>query len=243
MATRFRNRQDAGRQLADRLGDEFRHHADVVVLGLPRGGVPVAAEVASRLGAPLDVFLVRKLGVPGQPELAMGAIAAGGVEVLSDDLIDDLGVPAALVQQVAARERLELDRRDRAFRGGRPAAPVRGRRVLLVDDGLATGSTMQAAVIALRQLEPAEIVVAVPVGARESCERIRRLADRVVCLQMPEPFRAVGQWYDDFSETSDDEVRRLLTTGAPPAGSADGTTPVDIVRRRAIALSGDATQY
>ena len=243
MSTRFRNRRDAGRQLADRLAHEFGHRSDVVVLGLPRGGVPVAAEIASRLAAPLDVFLVRKLGVPGHPELAMGAIAAGGVEVLSDDLIADLGIPASLVQQVAARERLELDRRDRAFRGNRAAPTVRGHRVLLVDDGLATGSTMQAAVIALRKLDPAEIVIAVPVGARESCDRIRRLADRVVCLQVPALFRAVGEWYDDFSETSDDEVRRLLAVATPGPRPPGRAAPVDIVSARAIRLTGEPSQY
>jgi predicted phosphoribosyltransferase len=205
----FQNRCDAGRQLAPRLS-EYANRPDVIVLGLPRGGVPVAFEVAARLKAPLDVFLVRKLGVPGHPELAMGAIAAGGVEVLSHDLILDLGIPAAMVQQVAARERLELDRRDQLFRGGRPPPIVRGLTVILIDDGLATGATMEAAIIALRRLEPARIIVAVPVGARDTCERLDRLADQLVCLSMPEPFNAVGVWYSEFGQTSDDEVRRLL---------------------------------
>ena len=208
---RFKNRTDAGRQLATRL-TEYAGRSDVLVLALPRGGVPVAFEVATALGAPLDVFLVRKLGVPGHPELAMGAIAAGGVEVLSTDLIRDLGIPHALVQQVAVRERLELERRDSLFRGGRQPATVRDRTIILVDDGLATGSTMQAAIIALRQHAPAHIVVAVPVGARETCERLRRIADRVVCLQTPEPFNAVGLWYEEFAQTSDEEVARLLAT-------------------------------
>ena len=183
---RFHNRADAGRQLAARLM-EFAGRSDVVVLGLPRGGMPVAHEVATRLKVPLDVFLVRKLGVPGQPELAMGAIAAGGVEVLSQDLIRDLAIPLALVEQVAVRERLELERRDVLYRGGRRPVAVRDRTVILVDDGLATGSTMQAAIMALRQQAPARIVVAVPVGARETCEQLRRIADEVVCVATPEP--------------------------------------------------------
>jgi putative phosphoribosyl transferase len=209
---RFHNRTDAGRQLAPRLSD-YAGRSDVIVLALPRGGVPVAFEVATVLGAPLDVFLVRKLGVPSHPELAMGAIAAGGVEVLSEALIRDLGIPRAVVQQVAARERLELDRRGRLFRGDRQPPVVRDRTVILVDDGLATGSTMEAAVVALRIQAPAKIVVAVPVGARETCERLSGMADRVVCLATPEPFNAVGLWYEHFSQTSDDEVNRLLAAG------------------------------
>jgi predicted phosphoribosyltransferase len=207
---RFRDRTDAGRELA-----EYEGRPGVVVLGLPRGGVPVAAEVAGRLGAPLDVFLVRKLGVPGHAELAMGAVAEGGVEVLSEDLIRDLGVPRAAVQQAAVRERLELERRDVQYRGGRNAPDVRDRIVILVDDGLATGSSMQAAVLALRRHAPARIVVAVPVGAEETCDRLRRFADEVVCVATPEPFNAVGLWYDDFSQTSDEEVTRLLAAAAP----------------------------
>ena len=218
-AVRFHNRRDAGRQLADKL-TEYAGRSDVIVLGLPRGGIPVAHEVATRLKAPLDVFLVRKLGVPGHPELAMGAIAAGGVEVLSRDLIRDLGIPPVLVEQVAVRERLELERRDALYRGARRPAIVRDRTVILVDDGLATGSTMEAAILALRQQHPARIVVAVPVGARDTCERLRRIADEVVCVSMPEPFNAVGLWYEDFSQTTDDEVKRLLAAGArsTPAG-------------------------
>src|SRR6516164_496248 len=206
---RFIDRADAGRQLVGPLS-AYAGRSDVVVLALPRGGVPVAYEVARALRAPLDVFLVRKLGVPGHPELAMGAIAEGGVEVLNDDLIRDLGIPQKMVQEVAVRERMELDRRDTLYRGGRPLPAVRGRIVILVDDGLATGSTMQAAVTALRRLEPASIVVAVPVGARDTCIRIDRLADEVVCLSMPEPFQAVGLWYEQFAQTTDDEVKRLL---------------------------------
>ena len=233
----FRNRTDAGRQLAAQL-TEYANRSDVIVLALPRGGVPVAFEVAAKLSVPLDVFLVRKLGVPGHPELAMGAIAAGGIEVLSEDLIRDLGIPRALVEQVAVRERLELERRDRAYRDDRQPPIVRDRTVILIDDGLATGSTMQAAVLALRQQAPARIVVAVPVGARETCERLARIADRVVCLAMPEPFNAVGLWYREFDQTSDEEVDRLLAaagrqTGLSTSKPAPKPDPVDIVRRRA----------
>ena len=235
---RFKNREDAGRQLAAHL-TEYAGRSDVLVLALPRGGVPVAFEVASALAAPLDVFLVRKLGVPGHPELAMGAIAAGGVEILNEALIRDLGVPAALVEQTAVRERLELERRDRLFRGGRRPAIVRDRAVVLVDDGLATGSTMEAAIVALRRHAPGLIVVAVPVAARATCDRIRRIADRVVCLQTPEPFNAVGLWYDAFEQTSDDEVTRLLAAAdrtAAPSSLRPGRAPdpVEVIRRRAI---------
>ena len=206
---RFRNRIDAGRQLAAQLR-EYAGRSDVLVLALPRGGVPVASEVAASLGAPLDVFLVRKLGVPGHPELAMGAIAAGGVEVLNKDLIRDLAIPRALVQQVAVRERLELERRDRLFHGNRRTPIIRDRTIILVDDGLATGSTMEAAIVALRSRVPAKIVVAVPVGARDTCERLNRIADSVICLSTPEPFNAVGLWYEQFTQTTDEEVTRLL---------------------------------
>ena len=206
----FNDRIDAGHQLAGRLS-AYSGRSDVIVLALPRGGVPVAAEVARELGAPFDLFLVRKLGVPSHPELAMGAIAEGGVEVLSDDLIRDLGIPQSTVQQVAVRERMELDRRDVLYRQGRPRPIVKDRTVIVVDDGLATGSSMQAAVLALRQLEPARIVVAVPVGAADTCERLAQIADEVVCATTPEPFQAVGLWYRQFAQTSDEEVRRLLS--------------------------------
>ena len=237
---RFNDRREAGRLLAERLKD-YTGRSDVVVLALPRGGVPVAYEVAQRLRVPLDIFLVRKLGVPGHPELAMGAIAQGGVEVLSDDLIRDLGVPIALVRQVAAREKLELDRRDRQYRGGRSLAPVRDRVVILIDDGLATGSTMQAAATALRQLSPARIIVAAPVGAGETCARLKQFADAVVCLETPEPFQAVGLWYEHFDQTSDEEVRRLLegmSGGRKPQDDAHTATEVR-VPVGAQALVGD----
>jgi putative phosphoribosyl transferase len=222
---RFRNRIDAGQRLAAQL-TKYSGRSDVIVLGLPRGGIPVAHEVATRLRAPLDVFLVRKLGVPGHPELAMGAIAAGGIAVVNRNLILNLRVPQALVEQVAARERLELERRDAAYRGGRRPPDVRDRIVILVDDGLATGSTMQAAVMALRQQGPARIVVAAPVGAKDTCDQLRRIADEVVCVFTPEDFRAVGLWYDDFSQTSDDEVKRLLAV-ASPGGSGTSSQKAD----------------
>jgi len=206
---RFHDRIDAGRQLAAAL-TEYEGRPDVVVLGLPRGGVPVAHEVARQLHVALDVCLVRKLGVPGHVELAMGAIADGGVEVLSLDLIRDLGIPRQTVEQIAVRERLELERRDRVYRAGRPPASVNARIVLLVDDGLATGSTMEAAIRVLRTQAPAKVVVAVPVGPRETCERLRTIADQVVCLSMPEPFEAVGAWYEAFPQTTDEEIMRLL---------------------------------
>ena len=232
----FEDRVDAGRELAKKLS-KYRGRQDVVVLALPRGGVPVAAEVARELDAPFDVFLVRKLGVPGHPELAMGAIAEGGVEVLSDHLIRDLGIPEAAVQNVAVRERMELDRRDTLYRQGRPRPSIKGHIVVVVDDGLATGASMQAAVLALRKLEPARVVVAVPVGALETCERLRQEADEVVCVATPEPFRAVGLWYRRFDQTTDDEVRQLL---ARPFENQD---PIAVIRRHAIVLDGGAHDY
>lgn len=217
----FSNRADAGRQLAARLAD-YAGRSDVVVLGLPRGGVPVAFEVATRLGAPLDVLLVRKLGVPGHPELAMGAIAAGAVKVLHRTLIKDLDIPNSLVEQVAVRERLELERRDRLFRGPQPFPVVRDRIVIIVDDGLATGATMEAAILAVRTMKPAYIIAAAPVGAKDTCDRLSELADRVLCLEMPEPFSAVGLWYEDFAQTSDEDVQRLLgeATQRPESAAA-----------------------
>jgi putative phosphoribosyl transferase len=205
----FRNREEAGRGLAEAL-ENYRNKSETIVLALPRGGVPVAYQVAVHLGLPLDVLLVRKLGVPGHPELAMGAIAGGGIEVLNEPLVRELGIPRQAIEQVAISERQELERRDRAFRGDRGAPVVRSQTVIVVDDGLATGATMEAAVTALRGLGAAAVVVAVPVGAPETCQRLAALADRVVCLTMPEPLQAVGQWYEDFSQTTDEEVRQLL---------------------------------
>jgi putative phosphoribosyl transferase len=206
---RFADRRDAGRQLAERLR-EYAGRPDVVVLGLPRGGVPVAFEVARGLDAPLDVFLVRKLGVPGQEELAMGAIASGGVRVLNADVVRSLGVSDTVLEGVAAREGEELARRERAYRGSRAPIEVPGRVGILVDDGLATGATMRAAAAALRRLGPQRLVVAVPVAAAEACAELGADADDVVCVVTPEPFYAVGLWYDDFSETTDAEVQALL---------------------------------
>jgi predicted phosphoribosyltransferase len=205
----FADRREAGRFLAGKLM-EYVNRPDVLVLALPRGGVPVAYEVARALHAPLDVFLVRKLGLPGREELAMGAIASGGVLVLNEDLVRALRVPRNVLESAIAAEREELERRDRIYRGDRPPPDVRGRTVILVDDGLATGSTMRAAVAALRQQGPARVVVAVPIGAPETCAEFEREADEVVCAVTPQPFHAVGFWYGDFSQTTDEEVRDLL---------------------------------
>lgn len=212
---RFRDRADAGRRLASRL-DHYAGRDDVIVLALPRGGVPVGAEVARALGAPLDVFLVRKLGVPGHEELAMGAIASGGVRVLNRDVLDQLRIPPARVDAVAAREGAELARREAAYRDGRPAPDVRGKTVILVDDGLATGASMKAGLAALRDLVPARVVAAVPVGAAETCAELAALADEVVCAATPDPFYAVGSWFVDFDQTSDEEVRELLVAAREP---------------------------
>ena len=219
MDTSFRDRHDAGQRLAAKL-TRYANRPDVIVLGLPRGGVPVAYEVALAVDAPLDVFLVRKLGVPGQEELAMGAIASGGVRVLNEEVVRTLGIPDEVVEAVAAREQRELERRHRLYRGKPPAPRVEGRTVILVDDGLATGSTMRAAVAALRRQRPARIVVAVPVGAPQTCEDFRDEADEAVCARTPEPFHAVGAWYEDFSQTTDEEVRELLGRAAAGAKAA-----------------------
>jgi putative phosphoribosyl transferase len=206
---RFKNRSEAGRFLAEQLS-AYANRPDTLVLALPRGGVPVAYEVAKALGAPLDVFQVRKLGLPGHEELAMGAIATGGVRVRNPEVVEYLRIPDEVIDEVTARERQELERRERLYREGRPALSPRGRVVILVDDGLATGSTMLAAVLALRQQQPASIVVAVPVAAKQTCEELRTVADEVVCAVTPDPFYAVGLWYEDFSQTTDEEVRELL---------------------------------
>jgi putative phosphoribosyl transferase len=205
----YRDRADAGRELAKKLAP-YRHRDDVVVLALPRGGVPVAYEVASALRVPLDVFVVRKLGTPGQPELAMGAIASGGVRVLNRDVIDALGISEEMIEDVARAEAEELQRREQQYRGARPPLDVSGKTAILVDDGLATGSTMRAAAAALRQAGAQKIVVAVPVAAEQSCESVRTEVDELVCGATPEPFWAVGQWYRDFDQTTDEEVRALL---------------------------------
>ncbi len=209
----FRDRAEAGRMLAETLR-EYANRDEVVVLALPRGGVPVGFEVAKALKAPLDVFVVRKLGLPGQEELAMGAIASGGVRVLNRELIRAVGIPNDVVEQVTQEEQRELERREREYRDGRPPVDVRGRTVILVDDGLATGSSMRVAVLALKKKEPTRIVVAVPVAPRESCAELEAVADRVVCAVTPEPFGGVGQWFADFSQTSDEEVRDLLRRAA-----------------------------
>lgn len=205
----FRDRIEAGEALGASLS-AYRDRDDVVVLALPRGGVPVAREVARALGVPFDVFVVRKLGVPGHEELAMGAIATGGVRQLNRDVVDALGIPANVIDEVAAREQIELDRRERDYRGSRPPRSLVGKSVILVDDGLATGSTMRAAAIAVRQQQPARIIVAVPVGAPSTCAELATVADHVVCVRTPNPFVAVGLWYRDFTPTTDDDVRRLL---------------------------------
>jgi predicted phosphoribosyltransferase len=209
MSRSFRNRSEAGRRLAEQLS-RYANRPDVIVLALPRGGVPVGFEVACALGAPLDVFIVRKLGVPGHEEYAMGAIASGGVRVLNQELLQAVRIPERLVEQVTQRETQELARRELEYRGNRAPPDVRGKTVVLVDDGLATGATMQAAVQALRQQQPARLVVAVPTGSPQTCEQLRSEADEVICAIEPEPFHAVGLWYEDFSQTSDEEVRELL---------------------------------
>jgi predicted phosphoribosyltransferase len=208
MPSRFRDRTEAGRLLARKLA-AYANRPDVVVLALPRGGVPVAYEVARALGAPLDVFMVRKLGVPGHEELAMGAIATGGLRVVNDQVVRALGIPDQVIETVAAKEQAELARRERLYRGDRSALDVRGRTVILVDDGLATGATMHAAVKALRG-QAARVVVAVPIAPPETCEELSREVDDIICAVTPEPFYSVGLWYEDFSQTTDDEVRDLL---------------------------------
>ena len=212
----FRNRIEAGRQLAQKLA-AYADRPDVLVLALPRGGVPVAYEVAKALNAPLDVFLVRKLGVPGHEELAMGAVATGGVRVLNEHVVRALGIPEYVIDAVAAWEEQELARRERLYRGNLPAPDVRGRTSILVDDGLATGSTMQAAVKALRKQQPAQIVVAVPTASPEACGALKLEADEVICAVTPQPFYSVGLWYEDFSQTTDEEVRELLARSRAPA--------------------------
>jgi predicted phosphoribosyltransferase len=214
----FEDRADAGRQLAAKLavhaGEQTR------VLALPRGGVPVGYEVARALRSPLDVFVVRKIGAPGREELAIGAIASGGVRVLNPDTIAVLGVDDRTIEEITQRELLELHRREDAYRGGLPAHDVRGRTVILVDDGLATGASMQAAIVAMRKRAPAAIIVAVPVAPPDTCAVLAQYVDELVVLAMPEPFRGVGMWYNDFSQVSDEEVRDLLKDASRAVGQA-----------------------
>lgn len=228
-ALRFRDRADAGQQLGVALRS-YAGQPGVVVLGLPRGGVPIADAVARALGAPLDVFTVRKLGVPGQPELAMGAIATGGAFVLDEDTIAMAQVTPAMVDAVARDEERELHRREELFRGIRPPVEVAGSTVIVVDDGMATGATMRAAVAALRRLRAREIIVAAPVASREACAALIRAADRCVCLSTPEPLSSIGQWYEDFTQVEDDEVRAVLASASAvlPELAAAG----DHLRRR-----------
>jgi putative phosphoribosyl transferase len=213
MERAFPNRAEAGRQLAEKL-EKYAGGDDVIVLGLPRGGVPVAYEVTKRLRAPLDVFIVRKLGVPGFEELAAGAIASGGVRVLNQDVVRAIPYAEAAIEAVTARETAELQRREQIYREGRPAPELRDKIVILVDDGLATGATMRAAVKALRQYGAAKIVMAAPVAPPDTCEELAQEADEAICLRTPPFFQAVGQYYEDFSQTSDDDVRELLTRAA-----------------------------
>src|SRR3979490_371785 len=244
----FHDRSEAGRLLAEKVG-AYANRPDVLVLALPRGGVPVAYEVARALGAPLDVFVVRKLGVPGYEELAMGAVATGGVRVLNDQLVERLGIPEQLIDAVAARELQELARRERLYRGSRPPPDVRGRTVIMVDDGLATGATMYAAIEALRKQNPASIVVAVPTASPDTCEEMKKKADDVICAVTPEPFHAVGRWYQVFSQTTDEEVAELLAQASVPEQRhvAQSRTIDDslikLLRDTAYPLAGSARDY
>ena len=247
---RFRDRADAGRQLAADLR-EYAGRDDVIVLGLPRGGIPVAYEVARALDVPLDIFLVRKLGVPGHEELAMGAIASGGLRVLNEPLVEELRISEAVINAVEARERQEMRRRDRLYRGSRPAPDVSGKTVIIVDDGLATGATFRAAALALRQLDPAWIVGAVPVASADICHALEADVDEMICAETPEPFFAVGLWYDEFGPTSDEEVTDLLrraqewqaatyrSPGASPIGNPGLPELIEDVARPVTGASDD----
>jgi putative phosphoribosyl transferase len=209
----FRNRTEAGQKLASKL-QAYAGQPDVLVLALPRGGLPVGCEIARSLHAPFDVFLVRKLGVPWDPELAMGAVATGGVRVFDEETIRSLAIPREEVAKMAAAQERELERRERAYRGDRVPPPIAGKKVILVDDGIATGSTVRAGVAALRKLEPARIVIAAPVAPRATCAMLRKLADEVVCAIEAEEFFAIGEWYEDFTQLSDKDVQRLLGNGS-----------------------------
>ncbi len=232
----FQNRSEAGRILAERLGPYVRD-SNVLVLGLPRGGVPVAFQVACVLQAELDVFLVRKLGMPGEEELAIGALASGGVRVLNRELIDHLRVSEDVINRLTEREERELERREELYREGRPAIPVQGRTVVVVDDGLATGASMLAASRALRLQGAKKIIVAVPVAARQTCDQLRQEVDEIVCAETPHPFAAVGIWYEDFSQTTDDEVRELLEQAA--AGTPGKSREERSIQIPPIGLTGD----
>jgi predicted phosphoribosyltransferase len=209
MRVPFHDRRDAGRQLSEQLLD-YADNPNVIVLGLPRGGVPVAYEISARIGAPLDVLVVRKLGVPGHEELAVGAIASGGIRYVDRRVAQALRIPDEVIDTVEESERIELERRERTFRAGRPPLDVSGRTTIVVDDGLATGASMAVAVEALRMRNPANIVVAVPIASTEACDSLRERADEVVCLVTPSRMYAIGQWYEDFTQTTDEEVRALL---------------------------------
>jgi len=205
----FTDRRDAGRKLAKKLA-AYANRSDVLVLALPRGGVPVAYEVALALHAPLDIFIVRKLGLPGHEELAMGAIATGGALVINQDVVRNFNVPQGLIEAVAKKELKELERRERVFRGDRPVCEIGGKTVILIDDGLATGASMHAAILGIRSKQPARIVAAVPTAALETCEAFKQKVDEMICAMTPEPFYGVSRWYEDFSQTSDEEVQSLL---------------------------------
>jgi predicted phosphoribosyltransferase len=217
--TKFKDRKDAGERLAGALA-RFAGREDVVVLGLPRGGVPVAYEVARALNAPLDVMVVRKLGVPGWEELAMGAIASGGVRVMNEEVVRGINIPDSAIELVVEDQTQELERREHAYRGDAPPLEVRGRTVILVDDGIATGSSIRAAAQALRQLGPARIIIAAPVGAADSCASLKEVADEVIVVRQPENFQAVGQWYHDFDQTADEQVKKFLSQKRPRAAAA-----------------------
>ncbi|HUF66438.1 MAG TPA: phosphoribosyltransferase family protein [Gemmatimonadaceae bacterium] len=254
MHPKFRDRAEAGRQLAAKLR-EYEGRDNVIVLALPRGGVPVGAEVARALGAPLDVFLVRKIGLPGHEEFAMGAIASGGVVMINEHVVRTYGVGRDKIEAVVERERDELERRERRYRGGNSLASLRGKTVILVDDGLATGSSMRAAVEAVRGLGPSETIVAVPIAPAETCETLAAVVDRVVCALTPEPFYAVGLWYRDFSQTTDDEVVHILEdvqadtaaqsrTAAAPRGGTGARNPAEVAaaKTRAVRIQGDGVR-
>jgi putative phosphoribosyl transferase len=218
---RFRDRQHAGELLAEKL-QQYAGRDDVLVLGLPRGGIPVALEVAQALGAPMDVFVVRKLGVPGHEELAMGALASGGVRVINELVVAELGIDEATIARAAAAENAELVRREHAYRGDSGPIEMGGRTVILVDDGIATGSTMRAAVLAVRAQDPERIVVAVPAATEQACATLHAEVDEIICLLTPEPFHAVGSWYDDFAPVTDESVRELRERGACAPSGASG---------------------